>query len=199
MLIEILTSFNIAFSIATLTIIYKHRHLINFYLKINNIIKKMDINEVLDMDAINVANTDNKKDRLAAIIAGGNSKQYLGKELQLSELDSMSNSEMEKLYTRYEARLGASMTKTLGNNLINLYVMTVSRFFPIEEAKLPALIQDLKEDPFVNHALTTSCCELYYNYGMYLAPLTAMLTTVKYINFENKKPELINKDGESTC
>ena len=156
----------------------------------------MDINEVLDMDSNAINNTDNKKDRLAAIIAGGNSKQYLGKELQLSELDTMSNSEMETLYTRYEAKLGASMTKTLGNNLINLYVMTVPRFFPIEEAKLPALFQDLKEDPFVNHALTTLCCELYYNYGMYLAPLTAMLTTVKYI--KNKKPELINKDGEST-
>ena len=96
----------------------------------------------------------------------------------------MSAEEIDKLYCRYEARLdGASMTKTLGNSFINLYVVAVSRYFNV--VNQPKLIEELEEDPFINHALT-SVCELYrlfYRYGMYLAPFTAMLTTARHIDF----------------
>ena len=57
------------------------------------------------------------------------SKQYLGKDLQMSDIDTMTPEQINKLYCRYEARLGASMTKTLGNSFINLYVMGVSKYF----------------------------------------------------------------------
>ena len=138
---------------------------------------------------------DTKQERLSAIVAGGGSRQYLGREVQLSDVDKMSAEEINKLYCRYEARLGASMTKTLGNSLINLYVMGVSKYFNVVDP--PKLIGDLQEDPFINHALTSACCELYYRYGMYLAPFTAMLTTAKHINFnENKNIDVI-KDVES--
>ncbi|CAC5405718.1 unnamed protein product [Mytilus coruscus] len=64
-----------------------------------------------------------KRERLSSVVAGGSSKQYLGKELQLSDIDKMTTEQINKLYCKYEARLGASMTKTLGNSFINLYVM----------------------------------------------------------------------------
>jgi len=44
----------------------------------------------------------------------------------------------------------------------------------------PELVADLEQDPFVSSALQTACCELYYRYGMYLAPLTTAVTTVKH-------------------
>ena len=72
---------------------------------------------------------DSKRERLSAIVAGGGSRQYLGRDLQLSDIDGMTPQEVDKLYCRYEARLGASMTKTLGNSFINLYVIGVSKFF----------------------------------------------------------------------
>ena len=127
---------------------------------------------------------ETKRERLSAIVAGGNSKQYLGKDLQLSEIDAMTPEQINKLYCRYEARLGASMTKTLGNSFINLYTMGVSKYFNVVNP--PKLIQDLEEDPFINHALTSTCCELYYRYGMYLAPFTAMLTTAGHIDFSDQ-------------
>jgi len=160
--------------------------------KINYI--KMNIDEIIDGIPDEIPD-NNKKDRLSAIVAGGGSKQYLGRDLQLTDIDSMSNEEINKLYCRYEARLGASMTKTLGNSFINLYAMGVSRFFKVDDP--PKLISELEEDPFINHALTSACCELYYRYGMYLAPLTAMLTTVKHIDFKNKKSDNINGGDET--
>ena len=102
----------------------------------------------------------------------------------------MSTEEINKLYCRYEARLGASMTKTLGNSFISLYVMGVSRYFNVVNP--PKLIEDL-EDPFINQALTSVCCELYYKYGMYLAPFTAMLTTARHTDF-NKNKYIDNKN-----
>lgn len=138
---------------------------------------------------------DSKRERLSAIVAGGGSRQYLGRDLQLSDIDGMTPQEVDKLYCRYEARLGASMTKTLGNSFINLYVIGVSKYFHVENP--PKLLEDLEEDPFINHALTSVCCELYYKYGMYLAPFTAMLTTARHINFnQNKKNSIENTDGE---
>ncbi|CAC5390271.1 unnamed protein product [Mytilus coruscus] len=128
---------------------------------------------------VNGSLQEKKRERLSSVVAGGSSKQYLGKELQLSDIDKMTTEQINKLYCKYEARLGASMTKTLGNSFINLYVMGVSKFFKVVNP--PILIQDLEEDPFINNALTNTCCELYYRYGMYLAPFTAILTTARHI------------------
>ena len=74
------------------------------------------------------------------------------------------------------------MTKTLGNSFIKLYVMVVSKYFNVINP--PKLLEDLGDDPFIYHALT---CELYYKYGKYLAPFTAMLAAAKHINFNKKK------------
>ena len=105
----------------------------------------------------------------------------------------MTPQEFDKLYCRYEARLGASMTKTLCNSFINLYVTGVSKYFNVINP--PKLLEDVLEDPFINHTLTSICCELYYKYGVYLAPFTAMLTTAKHINF-NKNKNAIVKNGD---
>ena len=136
---------------------------------------------------------ESKRERLSAIVAGGGSRQYLGRELQLSDTDRMTPQELDKLYCRCEARLGASMTMTLGDYFINLYVMSVSKYFSVINP--PKLLEDLEIDTFINHALTSVCCELYYKYGIHLAPFTAMLTTAKHINF-NKNKNAIDKNGD---
>ena len=141
-------------------------------------------------------NQETKRERVSAIVAGGGSKQYLGKDLQMSDIDTMTPEQISKLYCRYEARLGASMTKTLGNSFINLYVLGVSKYFNVVDP--PKLIQDLEEDPFINHALASSCCELYYKFGMYLAPFTAMLTTARHIGFRQPKGEQGSKNHENS-
>ena len=53
----------------------------------------------------------------------------------------------------------------------------------------PKLLEDLEEDPFIKYALTSVRCELYYKYGMYMAPFTAMLTIAKHIHFNKNAIE----------
>lgn len=198
MLLEILTI------ITNTTVLSIAGYVVFNYFRIKNKLYKMDAEELLkDNDLqtnyesdVEDDKTETKRERLSAIVAGGSSKQYLGKDLQMSDIDTMTSEQINKLYCRYEARLGASMTKTLGNSFINLYVIGVSKYFNVVNP--PKLIQDLEEDPFINHALTSTCCELYYRYGMYLAPFTAMLTTARHIEFKKtENNDIENNDKEN--
>ena len=123
------------------------------------------------------------RERLAALAAGGQARQYLGKAVTVDQVDTMSDEEIEKLYGRYEARLGAAMTKTLGQAALQIYTGVATMFLPIPPENRPDLIAELEADPFVGHALSTSTCELFHRFGMYLAPLTVMLTTMKHCQF----------------
>ena len=123
------------------------------------------------------------RERLAALAAGGRAQQYLGKALSVDQVDNMEDEEVEKLYGRYEARLGAAMTKTLGAAALQLYTSVASMFLPIPLEEQPELLAELEADPFVEHAVSGATCELYHCFGMYLAPVTAALTTLRHCRF----------------
>ena len=136
-----------------------------------------------------------QRERLATIAVGGQARQYLGKAWSLEEIDALSDDEVGKLYARYEARLGAAMTKTLGHAILQLYTIAVSTFLPIPPENQMPLLQDLESDPFVGHAITSTACGLYYRYGELLAPITAALTTAKYCQFGHQCPRRMEEDG----
>ena len=123
------------------------------------------------------------RERLAALAAGGRAWQYLGKALSVDQVDNMEDEEVEKLYGRYEARLGAAMTKTLGAAALQLYTSVASMFLPIPPEEQPELLAELEADLFVEHAVSSATCEMYHCFGMYLAPVTAALTTLRHCRF----------------
>ena len=67
---------------------------------------------------------------------------------------------------------------------------------PNPTRKPPKLVADLEADPFVGHAMSHVTCELYHRYGMFLAPLTAALSTAKYCQFGRKSITPITEDNE---
>ena len=111
----------------------------------------------------------NYRERLASVAAGWERVQAgrygllaHGKALTASHIEELDDYEIERLYARYEARLGAAMTKTLGSAALQLYAGVVSMFLPIPAENQPGLIADLEGDPFVGHALSSAFCELYH-------------------------------------
>ena len=74
------------------------------------------------------------------------------------------------------------MTKTLRQAALQAYVGLASMFLPIENQM--GLIADIEADSVVGHALGCVTCELFYRFGMYLAPLTAVITTAKHCKLE---------------
>lgn len=118
----------------------------------------------------------------------GATKPYLGRALTVEQIDAMGDDEIERLHSRYQAQLGASMTKTLGLGLIRFYCTTVSRWLPIDD--VDGFESDLRDDPFVEHALGNLCCQLYHRYGAFLAPVTTALTTAKHCVRHSPQPQI---------
>ena len=53
-----------------------------------------------------------------------------------------------------------------------------------------ALSEDLENDPFLNSALQRATCELYYRFGLFLAPLSiGIITSRHYLSEHNKNGE----------
>ena len=135
-----------------------------------------------------------QRDKLAIIAAGGQAKKYLGKSLSVEEIDNMDDDEVRKLHTRYEARLGVCMTKTLGKAALQLYTTLATMFLPLPPENRQPLMEDLESDLIVDRVLNSTACELNYRYGNLLAPITVALTTAKYCQFGHRCPKNIEED-----
>ena len=109
------------------------------------------------------------RERPAAFAAGGQAKQYglvvHGKAFTADQIDALDNTEIEKLYARYEAKLGAAMTKTLGSAALQLYVGVASLILPIPVENQHGLIADHEGDPLVGHAQAV-LRELYHHHDV---------------------------------
>ena len=136
-----------------------------------------------------------QRDKLTIIAAGGQARKYLGKSLSVEEIDKMDDDEVRKIYTRYEARLGVCMTKTLGKAALQLYTTLATMFLPLLPENQQPLMEDLESDLIVDRVLNRTACELYYRYGNLLAPITVALTTAKYCQFGHRCPKNIEEDG----
>ena len=60
-----------------------------------------------------------------------------------------------------------------------------------------ALSEDLENNPFLNSALQRATCELYYRFGLFLAPLSIGIIMSRHYLYEcNKSGERTSGDNE---
>ena len=136
-----------------------------------------------------------KKERLYSLAACGKTRQYLGTELSIEQIQQMSPQDIEKYHCRYEAQLGSRMVRSVGQTALTLYAKLVSLFAPIDSEQ--DLTYDLTQDPVVTKSLESLACDLYYRFGTLLAPLIMGLITVNHIDFNYIKNERTRESGES--
>ena len=117
---------------------------------------------------------------------------FKGHAVTPERIDAMEDAAIEELHARYEARLGAAMSKSMGSVLLHMYASMASMLLPLPPSRQLQLVADLEQDPFVSSALQTACRELYYRYGIYLAPLTTALTTAKHCDWGRIKDDAFN-------
>ena len=131
--------------------------------------------------------SDTMCQKLLECVLTGNSKLYLGKVYTEEQLTKL-NEEVEKLFNNYEAKLSGQMVKSLGKSIINMYSMGACSVLGITNQE--ALSEDLENDPFLNSALQRFTCELYYRFGLFLAPLSiGIITSRHYLSEHNKNGE----------
>ena len=95
---------------------------------------------------------------------------------------------MEKLFDNYEAKLSGQMVRSLGLSIINMYSMGACAVLGISNQD--ALSEDLENDPLINSALQRATCDLYYTFGLFLAPLSIGIIRSRHYLYEH------NKNGE---
>ena len=150
--------------------------------------KKIDpkINEFEDNDI------RDKRERLVACVVSGNSKIYLGKEYTEQRINVMDCDSINTLLNRYESILSAQMTKSLGKSIINLYSNIACSVLGVGNQQ--ELSTDLECDPFLNTAMQRFTCDLYYRFGVLLAPVSVGIITGKLYT-----KNYITKLNDRTC
>ena len=134
-----------------------------------------------------ISDAPQKRQKLLECVLTGNSKLYLGKVYTEERVNKLSDEEVDKLLSNYEAKLSGQMVKSLGKSIINMYSIGACAALGISNQD--ALSEDLENDPFLNSALQRFTCELYYRFGSFLAPLSSGLITSRHY--------LSNKNGGS--
>ena len=114
--------------------------------------------------------SDTKRQELLKCILTRNSKLYVGKVYTEEQLARLNEEEVGKLFNNYEAKLSGQMVKLLGKSIINMYSMGACSALGITNQD--TLSEDFENDPFLNSALQRFTCELYYRFGLFLAPLS---------------------------
>ena len=80
------------------------------------------------------------------------------------------------------------MVKSLSKSIINMYSLRACSALGIRNQE--ALSEDLENDPFLNSALQRFTCELYYRFGLFLAPLSVgIIASRQYLSEHNKNGE----------
>ena len=111
--------------------------------------------------------SDSKRQKLLKCILTRNSKLYLGKVYIKEQINRLSDEEVDKHFSTYEAKLSGQMVKSLVKSIINMYSMGACNTLGISNQD--ALSEYLEKDPFLNSALQRFTCELYYRFSSFLA------------------------------
>ena len=133
-----------------------------------------------------------KRERLVACVLSGNSKMYLGKEYTEQHINQIDCTNVNTLLNRYESVLSSQMTKSLGKSIINLYSNLACSVLGVGNQQ--ELSTDLEHDPFLNTAMQRSTCNLYYQFGALLAPVSVGIITGKHYAKNS-----ITKLNDGTC
>ena len=131
-------------------------------------------------------------ERLVACVISGNSKMYLEKEYTEQQINEMDYNSINTLLNRYESVLSAQMTKLLGKSVINLYSNIACSVLGVGNQQ--ELSTDLECDPFLNTAMQRFTCDLYYQFGTLLAPISVGIITGKHYAKNS-----ITKLNDRTC
>ena len=137
-----------------------------------------------------------KRERLVACVLSGNSKMYLGKEYTEHQINEMDYNSINTLLNRYESVLSAQMTKSLGKSIINLYSNIACSVPGVGNQQ--ELSTDLESDPILNTAMQRFTCDLYYQFGALLAPVSVGIITGKHYT-KSSITKLNDRSDNGTC
>ena len=176
-----------------------------------------DIDKLIDqVEDLQVADSpDNKmKERLIQVVAGGKSKDFLGKMYSTEDIEKLDEKDLAKLYARYEAVLGGQITASLKEHMLTAYTRAIQALCPtVSQGRLAInnpdrMVKSLSDGLFIDLALTSLTCKMYHDFGHLLAPLEAVLLTSNHVvpasyqqtgQLVEQQTELVGQQNITSC
>ena len=100
------------------------------------------------------------------------------------QVNKLSAKEVDKLFRHYKMKLSSKMVKSLGKLIIRIYLMGVYAASGIRNQY--TLSEDLDSGHFLNSALQSFTCKLYYRFCLFLVPLSVgIIMSRHYLSQQN--------------
>ena len=81
---------------------------------------------------------------LNIIISSGRSREFLGRDITVKDLDDMDQDTMEAYYKIYKLNYASKINQNIVSTVIGIYAKAVNKVLPIDDVK--KLEQDLNND-----------------------------------------------------
>jgi hypothetical protein len=134
---------------------------------------------------------------LNIVISTGRSKELLGRNVTVRELDEVSGDELEAYYKICELNYAEKVSSSLNNAILDLNSFAVNKFVPIDDVE--TLRKDLHESYILNNKLKTFTGRFARVGGKIWSLIEITLTTVKHIKpLFKEQCEVFCKDNESS-
>ena len=111
---------------------------------------------------------------LASVIINGESYEYLGKKITLSDLDQLSLKQINKYHELYRCMYEAKTSKAIKHSIIHLYTETISRLVKVHKE---ILIEELEKDFIIDREIKRIGGYLSYTFGPAMAILSTSVAT----------------------
>ena len=141
--------------------------------------------EVIDTDV------EDKRESLAILASLGTTKDYLGVQMSLGDVQKLVSKDVEKYYYRYQSKLSKQVTGGLVENAIKLSSKTISRFIPIDDTD--SLSDDLVQDEIVRRELANVAGYLVLKGGRFVALASALFHVMRHVDFTMNESSLYEK------
>ena len=127
---------------------------------------------------------------LNIIISTGRSKELLGRNVPIKELDEMTDEQMAAYYKIYELNYADKVSSSLSGIIISAYSYVINKVIPIDNVE--KLQVDLNNSYLLSNELKNATGGLARIGGKVWALVELGLTTVKHIKIKT----FVNEDGQ---
>ena len=140
--------------------------------------------------------TEIKRERLLCVVAGGQSKAFLGKDFTIDTVQKWNEKQVDRAFKIYESQFSALISENIMNSFLDLMSKGLSYTMPLDSVE--QLSDDLKSDFVLNTELRKVTGRVAYSFGPMLALFSAGLITAKHVDWKKIFPKYIDNGGDTT-
>jgi hypothetical protein len=132
---------------------------------------------------------------LNIIISSGRSKEFLGREVTIKDLDGMDEDRLEAYYKIYELNYANKIGESIITTIIGAYVKVVNKVLPIDD--VDKLQVDLNNDYILTSELKNITGTIAATCGKLMSLFSLSFITMKHIKIQSK--ELCKEQPKELC